>query len=170
MLRFAFEYDGPIAIRYPRGSAYDELKEFRAPIELGKSEVLYDETDIALFAYGSMIPTALAVREELKNLHYQCTLVNARFAKPLDEKRLLSLAAEHKLLVTLEENVITGGFGQQVTQFLTDTGQKIRVLQIAIPDQFVEQGSVSRLHEEVGLDVSSIVKRIIVEYIGRTTT
>ncbi|MBO5154521.1 MAG: 1-deoxy-D-xylulose-5-phosphate synthase [Eubacterium sp.] len=166
MLRFAFDYDGPIAIRYPRGEAYDGLKEFRAPIALGKSEVLYDETDIALLAYGSMIPTALAVREELKELHYQCSLINARFAKPLDEELLLSLSADHKLLVTLEENVITGGFGQQVTQFLTDTGQPIKVLQIAIPDQFVEQGSVGRLREETGLDAASIVKRIIVEYIG----
>ena len=166
MLRFAFDYDGPIAIRYPRGEAYDGLKEFRAPIALGKSEVLYDETDIALLAYGSMIPTALAVREELKELHYQCSLINARFAKTLDEELLLSLSADHKLLVTLEENVITGGFGQQVTQFLTDTGQPIKVLQIAIPDQFVEQGSVGRLREETGLDAASIVKRIIVEYIG----
>lgn len=166
MLRFAFDYDGPIAIRYPRGAAYDGLKEFRAPIALGKSEVLYDETDIALLAYGSMIPTALSVREELKERHYQCSLINARFAKPLDEELLLSLSQDHKLLVTLEENVITGGFGQQVTQFLTDTGQKIKVLQIAIPDVFVEQGSVGKLREETGLDVTSIVKRILVEYIG----
>lgn len=166
MLRFAFDYDGPIAIRYPRGEAYDGLKEFRAPVQLGKSEVLYDETEIALFAYGSMVPTALAVREELKELHYQCSLINARFAKPLDEELLLSLSADHKLLVTLEENVITGGFGQQVTQFLTDTGQPIKVLQIAIPDQFVEQGSVTKLREETGLDAAFIVKRIIVEYIG----
>ena len=166
MLRFAFDYDGPIAIRYPRGDAYDGLKEFRAPIALGKSEVLYDETDIALLAYGSMIPTALSVREELKERHYQCSLINARFAKPLDEELLLSLSQDHKLLVTLEENVITGGFGQQVTQFLTDTGQKIKVLQIAIPDVFVEQGSVGKLREETGLDVTSIVKRILVEYIG----
>ena len=166
MLRFAFDYDGPIAIRYPRGEAYDGLKEFRAPVALGKSEVLYDETDIALFAYGSMIPTALEVREELKEMHYQCSLINARFAKPLDEELLLSLSEDHKLLVTLEENVITGGFGQQVTQFLTDTGQTIKVLQIAIPDEFVEQGSVGKLREETGLDAASIVKKIIVEYIG----
>ena len=166
MLRFAFDYDGPIAIRYPRGEAYDGLKDIRAPVVLGKSEILYDETDIALLAYGSMIPTALEVREELKDLHYQCSLINARFAKPLDEELLLSLSKDHKLLVTLEENVITGGFGQQVTQFLTDTGQTIKVLQIAIPDEFVEQGSVGRLREETGLDVASIVKRIIVEYIG----
>lgn len=166
MLRFAFDYDGPIAIRYPRGEAYDGLKEFRAPIVLGKSEVLYDETDIALLAYGSMIPTALAVRGELKELHYQCSLINARFAKPLDEQLLLSLSADHKLLVTLEENVITGGFGQQVTQFLTDTGQAVKVIQIAIPDQFVEQGSVGRLREETGLDPAFIVKKIVAEYIG----
>ena len=166
MLCFAFDYDGPIAIRYPRGEAYDGLKEFRAPVVLGKSEVLYDETDIALLAYGSMIPTALNVREELKDRHYQCSLINARFAKPLDEELLLSLAADHKLLVTLEENVITGGFGQQVTQYLTDTGQPIKVLQIALPDQFVEQGSVRKLHEETGIDAVSIVKRIIAEYIG----
>ncbi len=166
MLRFAFAYDGPVAIRYPRGAAYDGLKEFRAPIALGRSEILYDETEIVLLAYGSMMPVALAVREELKDRHYQCSLINARFAKPLDEELLLSLSADHKLLVTLEENVITGGFGQQVTQYLTDTGQPIRVLQIAIPDQFVEQGSVAELHREVGLDAQSIVKRILTEYIG----
>ncbi len=166
MLHFAFAYDGPIALRYPRGYAYDEWKEFRAPIRLGKSEILYDETEIALLAYGSMIPVAREVREQLKDRHYQCSLINARFAKPLDEQLLLSLSADHKLLVTLEENVITGGFGQQVTQFLTDTGQPIRVLQIAIPDQFVEQGSVEQLYREVGLDAESIVKRILVEYIG----
>ena len=162
MLTFAFDFDGPIAIRYPRGMAYDGLKEFRAPVVLGRSEILYDETDIALLAYGSMVETALAVREQLKELHYQCTLINARFAKPLDEELLLSLSADHKLLVTLEENVITGGFGQQVTQFLTDTGQPIRV-----PDRFVEQGSPAKLKEEVGLDASFIVKRILVEVIGR---
>lgn len=167
MLTFAFDFDGPIAIRYPRGMAYDGLKEFRAPVVLGRSEILYDETDIALLAYGSMVETALAVREQLKELHYQCTLINARFAKPLDEELLLSLSADHKLLVTLEENVITGGFGQQVTQFLTDTGQSIRVLQAAIPDRFVEQGSPAKLKEEVGLDASFIVKRILVEVIGR---
>lgn len=167
MLTFAFDFDGPIAIRYPRGMAYDGLKEFRAPVVLGRSEILYDETDIALLAYGSMVETALAVREQLKELHYQCTLINARFAKPLDEELLLSLSADHKLLVTLEENVITGGFGQQVTQFLTDTGQPIRVLQAAIPDRFVEQGSPAKLKEEVGLDASFIVKRILVEVIGR---
>lgn len=167
MLKFAFSYDAPVAIRYPRGTAYDGLKEFRAPVACGKSEVLYDETGIALLAYGSMVGTALEVRERLKELHYQCTLINARFAKPLDEELLLSLSADHKLLVTLEENVITGGFGQQVTQFLTDTGQPIRVLQVAIPDRFVEQGSPARLKEEVGLDADFIVKRIIVEAIGR---
>ena len=167
MLTFAFDFDGPIAIRYPRGMAYDGLKEFRAPVVLGRSEILYDETDIALLAYGSMVETALAVREQLKELHYQCTLINARFAKPLDEELLLSLSADHKLLVTLEENVITGGLGQQVTQFLTDTGQPIRVLQAAIPDRFVEQGSPAKLKEEVGLDASFIVKRILVEVIGR---
>lgn len=167
MLKFAFEFEGPVAIRYPRGTAYDGLKEFRAPVVFGRSEVCYDETEIALLAYGSMVETALAVREQLKELHYQCTLINARFAKPLDEELLLSLSEDHKLLVTLEENVITGGFGQQVTQFLTDTGQPVKVLQIAIPDQFVEQGSPAKLKEEVGLDAAFIVKKIIVEVIGR---
>ena len=167
ILKFAFEFEGPVAIRYPRGTAYDGLKEFRAPVVFGRSEVCYDETEIALLAYGSMVETALAVREQLKELHYQCTLINARFAKPLDEELLLSLSEDHKLLVTLEENVITGGFGQQVTQFLTDTGQPVKVLQIAIPDQFVEQGSPAKLREEVGLDAAFIVKKIIVEVIGR---
>ncbi len=85
MMKFAVNYDGPIAVRYPRGEAYDGLQEFRAPIAFGKSEVIYDEEDIALLAVGSMVKTAEEVRHGLRERGYSCTLVNARFVKPIDE-------------------------------------------------------------------------------------
>ena len=88
MLKFAVQFDGPIAIRYPRGEAYDGLEEFRAPIEYGKSEALYEEEDICIMAVGSMVETAVDVRRALKEMDYACSLVNARFVKPIDEEQI----------------------------------------------------------------------------------
>lgn len=166
MVKFAVEFPSPIAIRYPRGEAYDGLKEFRAPVEYGKSEVLYDEYEIALIALGSMVKTAEAVRGQLREMGYHCSLVNARFAKPLDTGLLLQAAKEHKLIVTLEENVINGGFGEHVTEYLCSCNTDSRILNIAIPDDYVEHGNVDILRREVGIDEESIVKRIVTEYIS----
>ena len=99
MLKFAIAYDGPIALRYPRGEAYDGLQSFRAPVVFGKSEILYDECSLALVAVGSMVKTAIAVRELLKEIGYSCTLVNARFVKPVDEAMLSYLAKDHSCLL-----------------------------------------------------------------------
>lgn len=162
MVKFAVRFPSPIAIRYPRGEAYDGLSEFRAPIAFGKGELLYEESGIALIALGSMVKTAESVREALKKAGYSCTLVNARFAKPFDEELLLNLSKNHTLFVTLEENVACGGFGERVLAFLFRHGIS-KVLNIAIPDDYVEHGNVELLRKEVGLDEGSITERILEE-------
>lgn len=166
MLKFAVDYEHPIAIRYPRGEAYDGLVEFRSPIEYGKSEVLYDESEIALVAFGSMVKTAEEVRRKLKDCGYQCSLINARFAKPLDHVMLKNAAKEHRLIVTLEENVESGGFGEHVLRYMAENNHKTRVITCAIPDMYVEHGNVDILKKEIGIDAESITAKIITEYIG----
>lgn len=166
MMKFAVAYDGPVAVRYPRGEAYDGLERFRAPVEYGKSEVIYDESEIALLAVGSMVKTAVEVREKLRVMGYGCTLVNARFVKPLDEEMISRLQSEHRLLVTMEENVKSGGFGEAVLEYLNETGSKVKSLNISLPDDYVEHGSVELLKADAGIDADSVVKRIVAEYIG----
>lgn len=166
MMKFAVSYDGPIALRYPRGEAYDGLMEHRAPVVYGKSELLYDEERIALVAVGSMVKTAHEVRQNLKWKGFECTLINARFVKPLDEGRLLELTKEHKLIVTLEENVLDGGFGEHVSEFYEEIGSDIQVLNIALPDAYVEHGNVEVLKQECGIDAETIEKKIIAAAMG----
>ncbi len=168
MLKFAVQkYDGPVAIRYPRGEAQEELKEFRAPIQTGKSEILYDEREIALIAVGSMVMTAYRIRRSLREIGYSCSLINARFVKPLDEEMLIRAAAEHSLIVTLEENVRTGGFGDHVLEVLNDIGSDARVISIALPDEYVEHGNVDILRKETCIDEESVLKRIIAACAGK---
>lgn len=165
MIKYAVDYDGPIAVRYPRGEAYDELKEFRAPIEYGKGEWLYKESEIVLFALGSMVKTAVEVRTKLQEKGLACSIINARFAKPLDEELLREVTENHKLIVTLEENVITGGFGEHVMSFYqTEQIMDINVLNIAIPDEYIEHGNVDILRKEVGIDTDTIVTRTLERY------
>ena len=160
MLRFAIRFDGPIAVRYPRGEAYDGLREFRAPIETGRSEVLYEESQIALFALGSMVSIAEKVRDVLKEQGYSVTLVNARFAAPLDEACIRKLADTHELIVTMEENVASGGLGEHVAAFVCREQLSVQLLAVSVPDQFVEHGSVGELYEMLGLDAASVAERI----------
>ena len=167
MMKFALSFEGPIAIRYPRGEAYDGLQEFRAPIVYGKCEALYEEEDICILAVGSMVKTALSVRKMLKEIGYLCSLVNVRFVKPIDEERIEELAHSHKLLVTMEENVASGGFGESVRSFVDLLPHcKAKVVCVALPDMYVEHGSVSVLEEELGLTDGCIANRIVMEYIG----
>lgn len=167
MLKFAVGYDGPIALRYPRGEAYDGLQEFRAPVEYGRSEMIYEEADIALLAVGSMVKMAEKVRDVLKETGYSCTLVNVRFVKPIDEELLEDLAKNHRLAVTMEENVRNGGFGDHVLEYVSDRELPLQVLNVALPDEYVEHGNVDLLYKEVGLDPELIAKRIITDYIGQ---
>jgi 1-deoxy-D-xylulose-5-phosphate synthase len=166
MIKYAVDFGAPIAIRYPRGEAYDGLQEYRAPISLGRSEWIYRESEIILFALGSMVKRAETVREGLKERGYSCSLVNARFAKPLDEERLLAATEQHKLVVTLEENVCNGGMGEHVNRFYSEVGSLVHVLNIAIPDAYVEHGNVDVLCREIGIDPETIISRIVEAYDG----
>ena len=165
MLKYAVEFDGPIALRYPRGEAYDGLKEYRRPIEYGKSEVIYEEEDIALLAVGNMVKIAEQVRKNLKEIGYSCTLVNARFVKPIDTEVLDMLSTDHKLLVTMEENVRSGGYGEKVMDYVVEQELPVKLLNISLPDEYVEHGNVALLYEEVGIDAQTVTKRIIEKYI-----
>lgn len=166
MMKFAVNCTGPIALRYPRGEAYDGLKEFRAPIKYGKSEVLYDETEIAILAVGSMVRTAQAVRRELRLRGYNCSLINVRFVKPIDEELLMTVQKEHRLVVTMEENVRSGGFGDHVLEYYNDIGSAVKILNIALPDDYIEHGNVEVLRKETGIDEESVLKQIITAYTG----
>ena len=158
-LEFAVcHYDGPIAIRYPRGQAYRGLKEFDAPIEYGKGEMLYEGSRIALLAVGSMVSTAEHVREKLKGAGFTCTLANGRFIKPVDYGLADRLAKSHELLVVLEENVLQGGYGLQVKAYVQEHYPEVQVLTIALPDAYVEHGNVSVLRQELGIDSDSVIR------------
>ncbi|MBQ6129389.1 MAG: 1-deoxy-D-xylulose-5-phosphate synthase, partial [Lachnospiraceae bacterium] len=162
MLKFAVKFGSPIAIRYPRGLAYDGLEEYRKPIIYGQSEMIYEESQIALVALGSMVKVAENVRRTLKDEYGKhVTLVNARFAKPIDEEMISYLSKQHDLIVTLEENVETGGFGEHVRQYADDAHLGVDILVCALPDDYVEHGNVSILAHEVGIDCESIVRKII---------
>ena len=163
MLKFALTLDGPSSVRYPRGNAYAGLKEYRRPIELGKSEIIYEEDDIALFAIGSMVKTAEEVRKALKDKGYSCSLINARFVKPIDEETIDLIAKDHKLIVTLEENVLSGGYGEKVNDYVLKKGLDIKVINIGLPDEYIEHGNVDILKKETGIDADSIINRIIAE-------
>ena len=165
MVRYAVDFGYPIALRYPRGEAYEGLKEFRAPVVYGKSEVLFEEEDIVLFFVGHMAAVAEAVRLSLKDIGYSCSLVNARFVKPLDTEMLERMAEEHELFVTIEENVLSGGYGERVLEYASRARLGVHVLNIGIPDDYVEHGNVEVLRHEVGLDCESIVKQVITDYV-----
>ena len=160
MLDFAMDYKAPFAIRYPRGTAYRGLKEFMQPISYGKGEMLYEEEDIALLAVGSMVSTGEHVREKLKEEGYSCTLANARFVKPFDKELVERLAKNHRLIVTMEENVLQGGFGLPVTAYIHEHYPQVKVLNIALPDAYVEHGNVSVLREGLGIDSDSIIRKL----------
>ncbi|MBD5494187.1 MAG: 1-deoxy-D-xylulose-5-phosphate synthase [Lachnospiraceae bacterium] len=164
MVKFAIDSQMPIAIRYPRGEAYDGLQDNREPIVYGKSESIYEEKDIALFAVGSMVKTAVEVRRQLKEAGYSCSLINARFVKPIDEEAVSKACLEHKLLVTMEENVASGGFGEKVRSYVDTIHTKTKVICVALPDEYVEHGNVELLKKEVGIDADTVVKRITNEY------
>lgn len=161
MIKFAVEFGGPIAIRYPRGEAFDGLRENRAPIVYGKAEPVFTESGILLLAVGSMVKVALTVREKLKERGYDCSLVNARFVKPIDEELIREACNTHKLIVTMEENVSCGGFGEHVRAFVDSLDVETRVLGIAIPDEYVEHGNVELLKQETGIDAVTVEEKVV---------
>lgn len=160
MLQFSLEYHAPVAVRYPKGTACELWEEHRPPIVYGKSELLASGSDVALLAVGSMVETAEGVRTLLEAAGVSCSIVNVRFVKPLDQEMLRTMAEGHRLLVTLEDNVKAGGFGQQVAGLLTEWGMDTPLELVAIPDEFVEQGSISQLKGLLRMDAASVAARI----------
>ena len=161
MMKFAVDFDGPIALRYPRGEAYDGLREYRQPVELGKGEWIHQESEIVLMAVGSMVGTAVEVREKLKKKGYSVSLVNARFIKTIDTAIIKEAAANHKLIVTMEENVFSGGYSDQVIHYVNQKKLPVTVLPVTLPDSYVEHGNVNLLKKEVGIDADTIYEKIV---------
>lgn len=164
MLRFAVKLGTPVALRYARGTAYEGFHEYREPILFGKSEMIYEEDSIALLCVGNMFEIGANVYENLHAMGYHCSLVNARFVKPIDEELLTELSTKHKLVVTIEENVRAGGYGEKVQEFISDHRLPLHTLTIAIPDEYVEHGNVNVLRKEVKMDTDAITERIVAAF------
>lgn len=169
MLYTAVNYkDGPVALRYPRGNALGvEIKEGFSELEIGKAEKLIDGEDCAILAVGSMVDSALKAAEKLNLEGFNCEVINMRFIKPLDEVMLDYAAQKFDKIITLEENTIVGGFGSAVLEYFSDNNYKNDTLRIGIPDRFVDHGSQSELHKEIGIDPDGIVERVKIFCKGR---
>lgn len=157
---FAVNYPGPIAIRYPRGTASDRWAENREPIVYGESECLEKGEQIAILAVGNMLEEAEKAYECLKAAGVQPTLVNARFVKPLDKQLIDRLTENHSLICTMEENVSSGGYGEAVAAYLMEQHKDTHFYGVAIPDQFVEQGSIPQLRSMLKMDGVQVAEEI----------
>ena len=158
---FAMAWDGPTAIRYPRGTASELWKEHQTPFEYGRSEILEQGSRIAILAVGNMLEEAQRACECLQAEGLHPTLVNARFVKPLDYGLIDSLSQTHSLLCTMEEQIYAGGYGQAVASYLKETGNQAAFLPVAIRDRFVEHGSVAELRKMLKLDGESVAAQIL---------
>jgi 1-deoxy-D-xylulose-5-phosphate synthase len=161
MLEFAIGYQvGPTAIRYPRGGSGSRPRSDLAPIELGKAEVLREGDGGCILAVGYMACVASRAADVLKDRGLNVTLVNSRFVKPLDRSLILSLADRHRVIVTVEENVLAGGFGAGVHELVERAGRDSRVTSIGLDDRFYEQGPRSWLLDQAGLAPEKLADRL----------
>ena len=165
MMEFAIDLGAPVAIKYPRGNAYYGMKNHLEPLELGKSEIIKKGRKIAVIGVGSMMEEAYETVKLLRERGFRPTLVNARFIRPLDTKMLEELKKEHDLIVTMEENIASGGFGSAVTGWSMQQKKPIRVLPISLPDLYLEHGSVAELKDRYGLSAVKMADRIT-EYVN----
>ena len=163
MLSFAVDLQRPVALRFPRGTAYQELQEYRESLEYGKSEILIKGKKVALLAVGSMVKHAVKVRELLLADGIDATIANVRFVKPMDETMLMELSKNHDIFVTMEENVERGGYGQNVSGFISKMHLPVSHINISIKDMFVEHGQVYELCQKLGLDPQSIYHEVMSE-------
>jgi len=161
MMKFAVNFGAPVAVRYPRGLAYDGLEEYRETIAFGKAEWIYREEEIALFAVGSMVKTGEAVYAALKKAGHHVSLINGRFVKPIDEDAVLEACEKHSLIVAMEENVASGGYGEKILACLNAHQKNNDFIHVHIPDSYVEHGNVEVLKKEIGIDADSIAERIL---------
>ena len=160
MIDYSVNFDGPLAIRFPKGKASEVFMDELAPIEYGKSEVIVKGKDIAILAIGSMMDLAEVLYKDLQERGYEPTVVNARFVKPIDEELIDELANDHKLIVTLEENVINGGYGMNVLRYINENNLSVKVLNKALPDEFIEHGEAGELKTLYGLGADAILEDI----------
>ncbi|MBW3654361.1 MAG: 1-deoxy-D-xylulose-5-phosphate synthase, partial [Actinobacteria bacterium] len=164
MLRTALLHDdGPIALRYPRGEALGvPLPTLAEPIAIGTGEILREgDGRVAIIGYGTGVAKGLEAADRLSARRIDVTVADARFAKPIDAALMAQLAAEHELLVTIEEGVLAGGFGSAIWETLNDAGRHVpRILRVGLPDRFVTHGPVPVLHAEVGFTGKRIAERI----------
>ncbi|MGH2906961.1 MAG: 1-deoxy-D-xylulose-5-phosphate synthase [Solirubrobacterales bacterium] len=163
MLHTSLVYDdGPVAIRYPRGEAVGvPIPERPAVVDIGVGEVLKrGDGSVALLGYGSGVGLAQGTAELLAENGVQATVADARFAKPLDTELINELAAEHTLLVTLEEGALAGGFGTGVIEHLADNGLPVSTMRVGIPDRYVTHGAPALLHKEIGFTPEAVAKRV----------
>lgn len=159
---------GPIALRYPRGTALGvQLKEGFDVIEIGKAEKLVEGKDVVLLALGSMVEYAVIAAENLSDAGISCEVINMRFVKPLDTDLLDDIASRHSKIITLEENVLAGGFGSAVTEYFTDQNYKNDILRIGLPDSFIDHGTQEELHKLLGIDPDGITEKIKSFYSSR---
>jgi len=166
MLHTAVKHDGPIALRYPRGEAEGvPLPRRPRPIEIGRGELLREGERVALLGYGYGVQVAMRAAGILGEQGLQVTVADARFAKPLDEELVNRLGREHELLVTVEENVLPGGFGSAVLEHLedsfTDPQARARVMRVGLPDRYVTHGKPALLREEVGFTGEAVAERVL---------
>jgi 1-deoxy-D-xylulose-5-phosphate synthase len=172
MLHTAIAHDGPVGVRYPRGEAEGvPLPSQPRLIDIGKGEVLREGDRVALLGYGYGVPLALGAADLLERHDLEVTVADARFAKPLDTDLVRSLAAEYELVVTIEENVLAGGFGSAVVEYLSDEDLmgECRVLRVGLPDRYVTHGKPALLRKEVGLTPEAIAERVTQAVLDRST-
>src|SRR3972149_6573708 len=160
MLSASVNYNGPSAVRYPRGSGVGvELKPQFMPLEIGKGEVILDGSDVAIIALGNMVYPAIEAAGILKKKGIDAAVANARFAKPVDEEMILELANKCGYLVTVEDGALAGGFGSAVLETLEKHGAAdVHVKRIGLPDKFIEHGTIKELHKLYGLDAEGIAR------------
>lgn len=164
MMLTAIEFDGPAALRYPRGSGLGvDIEREPQLIEIGKGEVLREGSDVAIVAYGSMVQPAMDAAKKLAADGVDATVVNARFVKPLDEELILSLLDDHRLIVTVEEAYLAGGFGSAVMELLEAKGvqDRVKVVRMGVPDKIVTHGDPRLLLAKYGLDADGIHEKTI---------
>ena len=155
-LSTGYDFNGPAAVRYPRGKGIGiPIDKGMSPLEVGKGLIRRDGNTIAIFAFGSMVKAALEAAEKLG-----ATLVDMRFVKPLDEELISKLAANHQLVVTVEESAVMGGAGSAVNEFLTQTSTPIQTLNLGLPDKFLEHGKPSEMLDEINLNCEGIIQAI----------
>jgi 1-deoxy-D-xylulose-5-phosphate synthase len=156
MLSTAMSIDGPSLVRYPRGGGPGTIPETNLDtLPIGKGEIRRRGKDVALLAFGSLVPAALAAGEEL-----DATVANMRFVKPLDAELIVELAGNHSLLVSIEENAVIGGAGSEIERVLAERGLNVPVIRLGLPDRFIDHGEQGQLLAELGLDKDGIVRAV----------